>query len=117
MTYYLQGSSDDFLGEARGKPSVQWIREKSSMPEAKVSKDQMSFQPFPPVDPESVHLNWLPIYRLGKHQGDVLAAFELVLDKEPWRATFRGPKSERGYFQIPPVIAPVLKRHTIEVNT
>ena len=87
------------------------------MPEASVPKDQMSLQPSPPVDPEVVHLTWLPIIHHGEHQGDVLAAFELVLDQEPWRARFRGPRSERGYFKIPPVIAPVMKKHTIEVST
>lgn len=94
---------------------MQLRREQSPYPQAEVPSDQLSLQPTPPVHPD-VHLEWLPIKRLGEPAGEILAAFELVLDEEKRRAKFRAPMGERGEYQIPTVIAPHMKQHTIEVT-
>ncbi len=111
----------DYLGEARGKPVIQLKRESSPHPQAQaaVPQDQQSLQPTPPVH-NDVHLDWLPIKRLGEPAGDILAAFELVPDEHPTRrAKFRAPRGGSGkkeFFQIPPTLAPAMKQHTIEVQ-
>lgn len=60
-----------------------------------------------------VELQWLEIWRLGVHVGDILAAFELlsqgVLEDHPW------PPYGINAGQIPPDVAPRREAHTIEV--
>ena len=63
-----------------------------------------------------MHLQWLPIQRLGEHVGDILAAFEL-LSEELRKWPPYGQNSFHGVIRVPSNIAPKKANHTIEVRS
>ena len=92
MPSIIQGK-DEFLGEARGRPVVQLGIE------------------------QNVELQWLELRRQGEHVGDLLAAFELVLDEGVTKAMFdKSITGEHKQIVVPAHIAPKTELHRIEVT-
>lgn len=90
--WFIQQRKDEFLGEARGKPIVQLGHK------------------------QKVELQWLELRREGESVGELLAAFELVLNEGEGKTTFQGKLGEYDQIEVPEGIAPKTKLHTIEVN-
>ena len=84
---------DEYLGETRSAPVV-----------------QLDFTD------QKVELKWLELKREGESAGELLAAFELVLNEGEMKVSF--PMDERGEYNqivVPEGIAPHMEEYTVEV--
>ena len=67
------------------------------------------------LDSPQPQLQWLKVMRRGENAGDILAAFELILD-EDGRLPFYPLKSKNGHHVVPGEIAPRMETFIVEVN-